>query len=126
MKRLGRAGRNIWKETRWTFLVLALTQIGFSGCDLLARLNLRDQGFSLHSLAQPWFLLYLGIWQSTTFGQLLVFSRVHLGKTMAMFSAAAIVTGNLLGLLLLGEALSWLAYLGSGLAVLAVIVMALR
>jgi multidrug transporter EmrE-like cation transporter len=107
-------------------VVVVATQLLFTAGDLLARANMKHQGFTASAFLTRWFLLYFVLRQLAMFGQLYVFSSVDLGRTMALFGASSIVLSNLLGLLLLSEVLSLGGYLGVALAVAAFIVLALR
>ena len=105
--------------------ILVGSQMLFTASDLMARAKMRDAGgFSAANLLSARFAFYMLVRTVATFGQLYVFSRVHLGKTMALFGATSIVLSNLLGLLLLGESLSAQAYVGVSLAVLAFLLLA--
>ncbi len=106
-------------------LIIVCTQMLFTGGDLLARANMKALGFRPAAFLTWWFLGYTLLRQIATFGQLYVFANINLGKSMAFFGAVSIVLSNLLGLLLLGEVLSWSAYLGVSLAILAFLALAL-
>lgn len=107
-------------------LVLLGTQALFTASDFMARAYMRKHGFELSMLASAWFWIYQLIRQVATFGQLYIFAHIPLGKTMALFGATSIVLSNALGALFLREVLSPAAYAGVGLAVVAILVMALR
>lgn len=83
------------------------------------------QGFALATFLSGWFLTYFSIRLIAMFGQLYVFTVIELGKTMAFFGAASIMLANILGFLVLKEALSPGAYIGITLAVIAFLVLAL-
>ena len=105
--------------------ILVGSQLLFTASDLTARARMRGAGsFSAANFLSAWFVLYMLVRTVATFGQLYVFSRVQLGRTMALFGATSIVLSNLLGLLLLGESLSAQAYVGVSLAVLAFLLLA--
>jgi len=108
------------------FLVLISTQALFTTSDFLARTNMGKFGYHVSTFFHPWFLAYFLVRQVAMFGQLYVFSQVPLGKTAAMFGATSLVISNLLGFLFLREILSTVAYLGVGLAITAVLVLAFR
>lgn len=101
----------------FTYIVLIGTQILFSISDVLGRHYMRTYGFSTAAFTSWWFMVYFTVRIVATMGQLYVFSAIDLGKTMALFGAASIVIANVLGLLLLKEVLSPMAYLGISLAV---------
>ena len=100
------------------------SQCLFTFGDLLARANMRSGGFQLANFCSWWFAIYFTVRQFAMFGQLYVFSHFELGKTSALFGAFSIVLSNALGLLLLGEALSPLAYLAVALAIAAFSILA--
>jgi multidrug transporter EmrE-like cation transporter len=107
-------------------IVIVATQLLFTAGDLIARFNMRSGEYSLKVFLSGWFLAYFIIRQAAMFGQLYVFAKIPLGKTMALFGAVSIVLANVLGLLLLKEVLSLPAYIGVALAVAAFLVLALR
>ena len=104
--------------------VVVGTQLLFTTGDLIARANLRHSPLALSSFLSGWFLIYFLVRQVAMLGQLYVFSRLPVGKTMALFSATSIVAVNVLGVLLLGEVLSLGAYGAIGLVVLAFVLLA--
>jgi multidrug transporter EmrE-like cation transporter len=59
------------------------------------------------------------------FGQLYVFTRIELGKTIALAGAISIIGANVLGYLFLREILTPGEYIGVMLAILAIIVLVL-
>ena len=85
---------------------------------------MRQSPFVVSTFISWWFLTYFIIRQVAMFGQLYVFSALQVGKTMALFGATSIMIVNVLGILLLGELLSWQAYVGVAIAVLAFVVLA--
>jgi multidrug transporter EmrE-like cation transporter len=89
----------------------------------MGRAYMARYGFRLSTFLSLWFLIYLIVRQIATFGQVYVFANIQLGKTMALFGAVSIVLSNIIGLLYLGETLSFLSYFGICLAILAFIVM---
>lgn len=105
--------------------LIVLVQALYTSGDLLARANLKLTGFSPGAFWSKWFLVYAALRLAATFGQLYVFAHVELGRSMALFGAAAIVFSNLLGFLLLQETLSLSAYAGVSLAVVAFLVLAI-
>jgi uncharacterized membrane protein len=106
-------------------LLIVFSQALFTAGDLLARANLRANGFELRTFISWWFVLYSVLRTLATFAQLYVFATVQLGRSMALFGAASIVLSNLLAFLLLAETLSLGAYLGVSLAVAAFLCLAL-
>lgn len=109
-----------------TILILLGTQLLYTTSDFMGRYYMKKHGFDASMLTAGWFWAYQGIRQVAMFGQLYVFAHIPLGKTMAMFAASSIVLSNILGVLFLREVLSPVAYAGVGLAVAAMLVMALR
>ena len=107
------------------YVIVIGTQALFTVGDLLARYNMRSQGFTWATFVTWWFLLYFIIRQVAMFAQLYVFAGVELGKSMAMFGAVSIALSNLLGFLLLGEILGVAAYVGVALAISAFLVLTL-
>jgi multidrug transporter EmrE-like cation transporter len=108
-----------------TILILIVVQVLYTTADLMGRMNMKGEGsFSLNNFLSLWFLVYFLIRTVATFGQLYIFSLVPLGKTMALFGAVSIVLSNLLGLLVLKEALSIPTYVGVSLAILAFAILA--
>jgi hypothetical protein len=107
-----------------TFVVVG-TQILFTIGDLMARANMRKHGFTAAAFLNLSFLIYIVSRQVATVGQLYVLATVPIGKTMALFGAASIVLGNLLGVLLLRDLLSVRSYAGIALAIVAFTVMSL-
>ena len=106
------------------FIVIA-TQLLFTTSDLIARANMRQHPFKISTFLTGWFLFYFLVRQIAMFGQLYVFSALQIGKTMALFGATSIVIANVLGIFLLGELLSWQAYIGIAFAVLAFVSLAI-
>lgn len=107
-------------------VILLGTQLLYTASDFMARYYMKKYGFDLAMVTTGWFWLYQAIRQVAMFGQLYVFAHIPLGKTMALLGATSIVLSNVLGFLFLREALSPIAYAGVGLAVAAILVMALR
>ncbi len=114
------------KNMNWPLIILVGSQILFSNGDLLARTFMRKYGFSVATFLSLWFAVYFTIRTTAMFGQLYVFTSVQLGKTMALFGAVSIVLSNVLGLLVLKEALSPASYAAVSLAVIAFVVLAFR
>lgn len=107
-------------------LIIILTQLLFTSGDLWARSVLVKQGFHLSTFLAPWFIGYVVLRTIATIGQLYVISNVKLGQTMALFGAASIIIANVLGMLVLKEALSSTAYVGVSCAVVAISILAFR
>ena len=108
---------------RSPIIITVGTQLLFSAGDLLARANMRKNGFTLAAFLNVSFWVYMLSRQIATVGQLYILATVPVGKTMALFGACSIVLANLLGVLLLGDLLSPRAYAGIGLAVMAFFIM---
>jgi multidrug transporter EmrE-like cation transporter len=106
--------------------VLILSQLLFTSGDILAKYQMQRYGFTLSAFLTGWFVVYMLIRTTATFGQLYVFTTMPVGKTMALFGAVSIVLVNVLSFLFLGEVLPWYGYLGVTLAVLAFLVLAIR
>lgn len=104
------------------FLIIIGSQLLFTTGDLLARYNMRANGFKLSTFIAWWFLVYVAVRCVATLGQLFVFSNMEVGKTMAVYSASSLVLVNVLGFFLLGEKLSLPVYLGIMLAVAAILI----
>jgi uncharacterized membrane protein len=101
------------------------SQLLFTAGDLLARKHIKGD-FTLANLLTGWFGAYVLLRTFATLGQLYVLSVIDLGKAMALFGAASVMIANLLGWLVLEEVLTPTAYVGIGLAVLALLVMSSR
>lgn len=106
--------------------LLVGTQCLFTLTDVMGRTYMVKHGFKAASFLSLWFILYLLVRQVATFGQLYVFASIQLGRTMALFGAVSIVLSNAVGLLYLGEKLSFQSYVGVLLAILAFLIMAYR
>lgn len=107
-----------------SILIIIMSQILFTGSDLLARNNMTKLGFKPATFLSMWFLFYFSIRTIAMFGQLYVFTSTELGKTMALFGAISIVLSNLLGFLILKEVLPVGVYVGVSLAVIAFLILA--
>lgn len=107
-------------------VILIATQLVYSGSDFMARYYMGRHGFHLSTFFTGWFFCYFVIRQVAMFGQLYVFAYIPLGKTMALLGATSIICANALGLLFLKEVLSPAAYAGVTLAVIAIVIMALK
>ena len=105
-------------------LVIGITKDHDSGCDLLARANMRGGDYSFSNFSKHWFWAYFFIRQIAMFAQLYVFAKFELGKSMVLFGAVSIVIANLLGVLLLKEVLRPAEYFGIVLAITAFVVIA--
>lgn len=77
-------------------------------------------------MIRPWILLFVGGHVLASLGQLYVFSKFEVGKTVALFGAVSIMMASVLGYLLLQETLSISGYLGVMIAVTAFLVLAIR
>lgn len=108
----------------YSILIIIVTQLLFTGSDLLARSNMSKHGFTISAFFSTWFIFYSIIRTVAMFGQLYIFTSIELGKTMALFGAISIVLSNLLGLLVLKEVLSIGVYIGVSFAVAAFIILA--
>ncbi len=106
--------------------ILIGTQLIYSASDFMGRLYMSRHGFRWATFLTTWFLVYFLIRQAAMFGQLYVFAHIPLGKSMALLAAASIILSNALGFLFLKEMLSPIAYAGVTLAVIAILLMALR
>jgi len=107
-------------------IVVILTQLLFTGSDLLGRHYMIQSGFASKSFFSLWFLSYFLIRNLAMFGQLYVFSKIELGHTMALFGASSIILANILGFFFLREALSPTVYIGVVLAIIAFLILAIR
>jgi len=107
-----------------SIFIIIITQLLFTGSDLLARANMTKYGFKLSTFLSIWFLIYFLIRTVAMFGQLYIFTTVELGKTMAMFGAISIVLSNLLGFLILREVLPTGVYVGVSFAIVAFLILA--
>lgn len=109
---------------KYSILVIIITQLLFTGSDLLARYNMPKFGFKFTAFFSVWFSLYFFIRTIAMFGQLYIFTTIELGKTMAMFGAISIILSNLLGFLILKEVLPIGVYIGVSFAVAAFLILA--
>jgi hypothetical protein len=109
---------------RYSIVVIVITQLLFTGSDLLARYNMPKFGFKLSAFFSTWFVLYFFIRTVAMFGQLYIFTTIELGKTMALFGAVSIILSNVLGFLILKEVLAVGVYVGVSFAVLAFLILA--
>lgn len=81
-------------------------------------------GFHMATFMSWWFALYIAVRIPAVFGQLYVFTRLDLSRTMTLFSAMSLVLVNMLGFLLFREILAPLAYAGIFLALTAFLLVA--
>lgn len=88
------------------FVILIGSQLLFTTSDLNGRWAMVRYGFSVASFVSIWFLVYFAVRMVGTFGQLYVLSQMEIGKSIALFGVVGIVLANVLGLLVLKEALS--------------------
>lgn len=119
-------GHNVMPPPVHPLVVLLGTQLLYTCSDFMGRYYMKRHGFDLGMVTSGWFWAYQGIRQVAMFGQLYIFAHVPLGKTMALLGATSIVLSNVLGLLFLKEMLSPVGYVGVGLAVAAILVLAFR
>jgi drug/metabolite transporter (DMT)-like permease len=106
--------------------ILLVSQAIFTATDLLGRYGMRGSGAFVEKIAKPWFVLFLFGHIIASIGQLFVFSKFDVGKTVTLFGAVSIVTAGLLGFLLLKEAISLRVYFGMAFAVIAFCILALE
>ncbi len=107
-----------------SILIIIITQLLFTGSDLLARYNMQKFGFKFSAFLSAWFIIYFLIRTIAMFGQLYIFTTIELGKTMALFGAVSIILSNLLGFLILKEVLPIGIYVGVSFAVVAFLILA--
>jgi multidrug transporter EmrE-like cation transporter len=100
-------------------------QILFTTGDLLARAKMRHLGFHPQSFLSWWFVGYVTLRTFATFGQLWVLSKVSLGRGLPMFSAISVVLTMVLSVTVLREGLSVRTVVGGGLAVAALVTLAI-
>lgn len=106
--------------------ILIGTQALFSASDFMGRYFMQKDGFTAAAFQQWWFIVYFLIRTLAMFGMLYVFATVPLGKTMALLGASSIVVANVLGLLVLREAMSVHIYIGVVLAIIAFFILAFQ
>ena len=106
--------------------VLVIAQVLFTGSDLFGRYVMNRPGDFFGILLKPWMVGYVLLRLVASLGQLYVFSKVEVGKTMAIFGAVSIVLANVLGYLLLKEALSASVYVGVSFAIFGFLILAFR
>ena len=109
---------------KYPLIIINITQLLFTGSDLLARYNMPKLGFELSAFLLTWFIIYFLIRTIAMFGQLYIFTTIELGKTMALFGAVSIILSNLLGFLILKEVLPIGVYVGVSFAVVAFLILA--
>lgn len=102
-------------------IVVFAAQILFSTSDFMGRHYMSRLGFTPEAFLSWWFVVYILIRTAATIGQLYVFSTLELGKTMALFAAMGLLIANAAGFFLLGEVLSWQAYVAIVLVMLALL-----
>jgi len=107
-------------------LALIASQFLFSCSDFMGRYYMKQHGFALATFLSLWFAIYFLIRTIAMFLVLYVFTTMDLGRVIAWMSAASIVIANVLGLLVLKELLSPVAYVGVSLAVVTVLLLAWR
>ena len=109
---------------KFSILIIIVTQLLFTGSDLLARYNMPKFGFRFSAFLSMWFIIYFLIRTIAKCGQLYIFTTKELGKTMALFGAISIILSNLLGFLILKEVLPIGVYVGVSFAVVAFLILA--
>jgi len=110
---------------KFLILIIIVTQLLFTGSDLLARYNMPKYGFNISAFFSTWFAIYFIVRTIAMFGQLYIFTTIELGKTMALFGAVSIILSNLLGFLILKEVLPVGVYIGVSFAVVAFLILAI-
>jgi hypothetical protein len=105
-------------------LVIIGSQLLFSASDFMARYYMRGQAFAAATFLTGWFAIYFVIRTIAMFGMLYAFTTVPLGRTMGLLSMTGLVVANVLGLLLLREVLSPIAYAGLALGLVALFLLA--
>ncbi len=105
-------------------VILFAVQALFTGGDLLSRHYLMRYGFTSAVFRKPWFIVYLVIRQLAMVGQLYVLSTIEIGRVMALLSGVSIILASTLGLVLLQEKMSAQSWIGIGLAVGAIFILA--
>jgi hypothetical protein len=108
----------------YSIVIIIVTQLLFTGSDLLARYNMPKFGFKISAFYSTWFAIYFIVRTVAMFGQLYIFTTIELGKTMALFGAVSIILSNLLGFLILKEVLPIGVYVGISFAVVAFLILA--
>ncbi len=108
-----------------SLLILIGTQVLFSASDLIGRAFMAKHGFTLSTFLSAWFIVYFLVRTVAMFGLLYVFANIQLGRSMALFGVASIVSANVLGFLVLRETLNMAAYMGVMIAIIAFLVLAL-
>ena len=106
--------------TSKVFYILVGSQLLFSIGDFMARYYMSKYGFHLANFLSGWFLVYFLLRQIAMFGQLYVFTFAALGRSTAIFAAVSIIISNVLGFLLLKEAISLPTFAGIVLAIMAI------
>jgi uncharacterized membrane protein len=106
-------------------LVVVLGQLLFTAADLLARVKMRQHGFAPDAFVAWWFVGYMAIRTLATFGQLWVLAKLVMGQALPMFAAASVVLSVLLSATVLNEGLTVKTAVGGGLAIAALLALAL-
>jgi multidrug transporter EmrE-like cation transporter len=107
------------------FLVVITSQLLFTAGDLLARLKMRQHGFAADAFLSWWFVGYMTLRTLATFGQLWVLAKLVLGQALPLFAAASVVLSVVLSVTVLSEGLTTKTVVGGGLAVAALLALAL-
>ncbi|MBA2482129.1 MAG: hypothetical protein H0V44_15825 [Planctomycetes bacterium] len=107
-----------------TLWVIIGSQLLFSTSDFMARYYMKGQAFCVATFVSVWFAIYFIIRTIAMFGMLYAFTTVPLGRTMGLLSMTGLVVANVLGLLLLKEVLTPVAYIGLALGMIALFLLA--
>lgn len=105
-------------------VVLLISQGIFTATDLLGRYGMRGTGEFVEKITKPWFILFIVGHGIASVGQLYIFSRFEIGKTVALFGAVSIMMAGTLGILLLKETISVRGYFALVFAILAFCILA--
>ena len=105
-------------------LVICLAQVLFISADLLAKIGLRDYGFTVGLAASAHFWASNLLRVGAVALQLWLLSQQPLGKVLTLMFLAGVIAANLISFLLLSETLSVREYAGVALAVLAFLLLA--
>lgn len=115
-------GVPIWKSPA---LIIIGAQILFSISDVIGARAMKAHGFTAASFFTWWFFTYTVIRQVAVFGQLYIYANMDLGRSVALFGAGSIIIGNVMGFLLLKQAMTLPVYVGVSLAICAFLALAL-
>ncbi|MBB5981190.1 hypothetical protein [Kribbella solani] len=106
-------------------LVVIASQLLFTIGDLIARLKMRQHGFAADTFLSWWFVSYLTLRTVATFGQLWVLAKLVLGQALPLFAASSVILSMVLSATVLNEGLSPKTLIGGGLAIAALVALAL-